>query len=58
MKAAKQNHAVAQYNIGYMYENGDAGSSDLIKARQWFEKSAANGNVKAKEKLKKLLLRD
>jgi TPR repeat protein len=54
MKAAEQNHADAQYNIGYMYENGDAGSVDLVNAKLWFKKSADNGNLRAKEKLKNL----
>ena len=52
LKAAEQNHPEAQYNVGYMYENGDAGTIDLGEAKRWYQKAAANGNRRAKDKLK------
>ena len=52
LKAAEQNHPDAQYNVGYMYENGDAGTIDLAEAKKWYSKAAANGNQRAKNKLK------
>ena len=42
----------AQYNVGYMYENGDAGTIDRVEAKRWYQKAAANGNRRAKDKLK------
>ena len=50
--AAEKNHPEAQYNVGYMYENGDAGTIDLAEAKKWYQKAASNGNKRAKDKLK------
>ena len=50
-KAAKQNHADAQYQLGLCYEKGQGVKQDLKMARKWFEKAAKNGSTKASKKL-------
>jgi len=37
---AKQGHAVAQYNLGLLYFNGQGVPKDDAQARQWFDKAA------------------
>jgi TPR repeat protein len=34
-------------NLGYLYANGKGVATDYAKAREWFQKSAALGDVKA-----------
>lgn len=47
LRAAHQEHAMAQWELGTMYRIGPIGSQGLAKdfyeARQWFEKAANNG---------------
>ncbi len=50
-KAAEQNHAEAQYQLALCYEKGHGIKKDLISARNWYERAAANGNKKAKHKI-------
>lgn len=50
-KAAKQGYADAQYQLGICYEKGQGVKQDLKIAYQWYEKAAANGNNKAKQKI-------
>ena len=50
-KAASQGMADAQYNLGYLYENGLGVKQDYTKAREWFEKSAAQGKAYAQTSL-------
>ena len=45
--AAEQGHAVAQYNLGITYENGDGVDVNYKKAYGWYEKAAEQGNKKA-----------
>ena len=45
--AAEQEHASAQYNLGFMYANGDGVPKDLLFAYMWFNLSAAQGNETA-----------
>ncbi|HFE36791.1 MAG TPA: sel1 repeat family protein, partial [Gammaproteobacteria bacterium] len=40
--AATQENAVAQNNLGVMYERGIEVKKDLTMARSWYEKSAKN----------------
>ena len=41
---AKKNHALAQYNMGLMYDKGSAGvPQHYIRAHMWFNLSASNG---------------
>ena len=50
-KGAKQGDADAQYNLGYMYENGDGVERDDNIAAEWYEKAAAQGHAKAQNNL-------
>lgn len=50
-KGAKQGDADAQYNLGYMHENGDGVERDDIIAAEWYEKAAAQGHAKAQNNL-------
>jgi genome sequencing data, contig C250 len=52
---AENGDASAQYKLGLMYENGQGTKRDMEKAREWYEKAAANGDEEAKEALKNLL---
>ncbi len=53
-RAAAEGYASEQYNLGVMYKNGFGVPKDEAKARAWFEKAAAQGDVQAKSALKKL----
>ena len=48
---AKQGHAVAQYNLGLLYANGQGVPKDDVQARQWYEKAAAQGHADAQVNL-------
>ncbi|HEV8328574.1 MAG TPA: tetratricopeptide repeat protein [Nitrospiraceae bacterium] len=48
---AKQGHAVAQYNLGLLYSNGQGVPKDDAQARQWYEKAAVQGHVEAQVNL-------
>lgn len=39
--------AAAQYTLGNAYDDGDTGDIDYEKARYWYEKSSAQGNLDA-----------
>ena len=43
-KAAEQNHASAQYNLGWMYANGEGVGQDDDKAFEWWTLSAEQNN--------------
>ncbi|HDS3816257.1 tetratricopeptide repeat protein [Morganella morganii] len=38
-KAAEQNHASAQFNLGMMYQNGDGVEKNEKVAQEWFQKA-------------------
>ena len=40
---AEQGHALAQFNLGGMYANGDVVLQDYIQAHAWFNLSASQG---------------
>ena len=42
--AAAQNNAAAQYNLGYMYEQGEGVTKNSIQAQEWYGKACDNGN--------------
>jgi TPR repeat protein len=44
---AKQGDAVAQSNLGYMYNNGYGVLQDYVRAHMWFNISASSGNKNA-----------
>ena len=48
---AEQGHALAQYNLGLLYANGQGVSKDDAQARQWYEKAAAQGHADAQVNL-------
>ena len=51
-KAANQDYADAQYQLGLCYERGQGVKQNLKKAQEWYEKAVANGNNKAKQKIR------
>ncbi|MGR3220783.1 MAG: tetratricopeptide repeat protein [Candidatus Anammoxibacter sp.] len=48
-KSAERGHVDAQYELGYMYWEGEGVFEDLIEAYAWLLLSSKNGNVKAKD---------
>jgi TPR repeat protein len=50
-KAAEQNYALAQYNLGLCYENGQGVAKDEVEAVKWFRKAAEQGDAKAQYNL-------
>ena len=46
-KAAEQGHALAQSNLGYMYEKGEGVTQDYTEAVKWSRKAAKQGNANA-----------
>ena len=49
--AASQNHMRAQYNLGFMYDNGQGVSQDYTEAARWYQKAAEQGHVNAQNNL-------
>ena len=54
---AEQGDANAQYNLGYMYEQGRGLQKNLREAYRWFYIAHSNGNHGATEKLKEITTR-
>jgi hypothetical protein len=50
-KAAEQGFSVGQVMLGYMYEQGLGGGSDLDKARDWYQRAASQGDSYAAQRL-------
>ena len=50
-KAAGQGNAVAQNNIGWLYENGFGIQRDYAEAVTWYRKAADQGNTRAQENI-------
>ncbi len=46
-KAAEQNHAQAQSNLGICYTNGQGMAKDEVEAVKWFLLAAAQGDEDA-----------
>ena len=46
-KAAEQGNAIAQFNLGVMYSNGEGVKRDQTEAAKWYRLAAAQGNVSA-----------
>ena len=55
---AKQGHAVAQYNLGLLYANGQGVPKDDAQARQWYEKAAVQGHADAQVNLGIFMMMD
>ena len=51
-KAADQGHTQAQYNLGFMFANGNGVQQDVAEALQWMRKAAAQGLAETKQKIK------
>jgi TPR repeat protein len=49
-KAAVQNNAEAQYQLGYLYENSQL-PRDYVAATSWYHKAAQRGSAKAQARL-------
>lgn len=47
LKAAAQDDAQAEFNIGHLYQQGLGVNRDNTEARNWFRKAAAKGNSDA-----------
>jgi TPR repeat protein len=52
--AAAQGHAVAQFNLGYMFEKGQGVAQDRAEAIRWYRLAAAQGDAGATAALKRL----
>jgi TPR repeat protein len=52
--AADQGHAVAQSNLGYMFQHGQGVAQDRAEAIRWYRLAAAQGHARAKSNLKSL----
>jgi hypothetical protein len=48
---AAKGHASAQYNLGFMYEEGRGVPLDPIEAAKWYSKAAEQGHAKAQRSL-------
>src|SRR5665213_3032957 len=46
-KAAEQNFAEAQHNLGFCYANGQGVAQDYAEAVKWFRKAAEQNNAQA-----------
>ena len=53
-KAAEQGNAKAQYNLGWMYDNGRGVVESDSEAVKWYQKAAEQGHEKAKTRLKEI----
>lgn len=53
-KSATQGNSEAQFNAGYMYENGEGTKKNYSKAIHWYEKAAAQDNKLALKELGKM----
>jgi TPR repeat protein len=47
--AAKQGHALAQYNLGRLYYLGQGVSENMIYAHMWTKQASSNGIVMGRE---------
>ena len=54
-KAAKQEHAGAQYNLGIMYKNGQGVEQSDSNAIRWYAKAAAQGDEDAQVAINAIL---
>jgi TPR repeat protein len=48
---AEQGDAAAQYNLGWMYENGNGVLQDYAEAVRWYRLAAEQGNARAQTNL-------
>ncbi len=43
-RAAEQDHVDAQYNLGFMYANGEGVPPDYAEAAKWYRRAAEQGD--------------
>ena len=48
---AERGNAIAQFNLGFMYYNGEGVPQDYAKALQWYRKAAEQGHAEAQNNL-------
>jgi TPR repeat protein len=48
-KSAEQGHALAQYNLGVMYERGAGALQDYVQAYMWYNLAAAQFSASENE---------
>ena len=48
---AEKGNAIAQFILGFMYENGEGVSQDYKKAEKWYHKAAEQGDTDAQYNL-------
>ena len=51
LQAAEQGNAQAQFNLGWMYANGEGVRQDPVQAVQWYRKAAEQGLAEAQYNL-------
>ena len=56
--AAKKGNVDAQFNMGYMFENGFGVVKDCNRAEEWYTKAAYQGDEEAQEILDNFTCRD
>ena len=50
-RPAEQGNALAQFNLGFMYENGQGMPQDYAEAVKWYRKAADQGDAAAQNNL-------
>ena len=53
-RAARQEHVLAQYQLGCFYEQGIGVKKNLPEAAKWYLKAMKHGNAEAKQALENL----
>ncbi|WP_294911393.1 tetratricopeptide repeat protein, partial [uncultured Gilliamella sp.] len=48
---AEQGHSSAQYNLAFMYDDGEGIEQDKVKAAYWYTKAAEQGEANAQYNL-------
>ena len=54
LKLQNMNNNFAQYNVAVCFNDGIGTKKDVIKAKEWYKKSADNGHSKAVKRLEEL----
>jgi hypothetical protein len=54
---AEQGLALAQFNLGWMYDDGKGVTQDYAESAKWFRKGAEQGDAKSQRKLENLKIK-
>ena len=57
-KAAEQGNAVAQFNLGECYRDGEVIKKDETEAAKWYRKAAEQGHAEAQLKFRECVVKD